>query len=110
MFRIELFVEDKKLAPFLQAVAGLVAQMTPPSPVINVEERPSKISAASNGTLPDMFYADLRRRKVKNFTTEESKTWLEKAGKSPLSYTYLIEGLKKNKRCKMTQRGRYEVL
>jgi hypothetical protein len=110
MFRIEVFVDDKKLVQFLNAATGLVASMTPPQPVVNVVEPHNNLKAGTGGTVPELYHAELRKKKIVTFTTHDLKVYLEKIGKSPLSYNYVIGYLKDRKFVKVVSRGNYEVL
>jgi hypothetical protein len=45
MFRLEIFVDDKKLAYVLWALSGHVLEMKPPQPVANAQVRNGKVRA-----------------------------------------------------------------
>jgi hypothetical protein len=109
MFRIEVFVEDKRLSAFLHAVAGLVTSMSPPAPVVNVQENGS-LQAASNGSVPKIFYAELKRKKMQEFTPTEAKSMLAALGTSEKSYNYVCKILRAQKHIKLIQRGKWKVL
>jgi hypothetical protein len=110
VFRIEVFVDDKKLAAFLNAAAGLVASMSPPLPVVNLAPNHKDLKAASGGTIVQSFHAELKKKRQATFTALEVKEYLERIGKSPLSYNYLIGQLKEQKLVKMVSRGNYKVM
>jgi hypothetical protein len=107
MFRIEVFVDDKKLSGFLHACAGLVASMSPPMPVVNVREK--GLEAVTNGTLPAMFYAELKKKEMMEFTPEAAKKILKDLG-SEESYSYICKKLKEHKQAKLMKRGLWRVL
>jgi hypothetical protein len=108
VFRIEVFVDDKKLAAFLNAAAGLVASMSAPLPVVNMNKN---MKAASNGNVPDTFHAELKKKKRTHFTIQDVKAFLEATGKSRGSYNYVIKHLKEQKLVKPTRnRGEYQVI
>jgi hypothetical protein len=108
MFRIEVFVDDKKLPGFLHACAGLVVSMSPPTPVVNVQEEGLK--AASNGSIPDMFYNELKRKKMQEFTPAEAHGILNALGASDASYNYVCKILKDKRKARLVKRGKWKVL
>ncbi len=91
MFKIEAFVEDKKLGDVLRALTGLVRGQPVVLPVVNVEENAQELKARSNGSLLGLFTDHLAKSKVTMLRPSDVKAWLEKTGHSPLSSTYLVE-------------------
>jgi hypothetical protein len=91
MFKIEAFVDDKKLSDVLRALTGLVRGQPSVMPVVNVEEEEQEIHAKSNGSLLSLFAEHLAKHKAPTMTVSEVKTWLEKLGKSALSSNYLMK-------------------
>jgi hypothetical protein len=111
VFRIEVFVDDKKLAAFLNAAAGLVASMSPPLPVVNAASKNGVLKAASSGNVPDTFHVELKKKKRKSFTIEELKAFLEAAGRAASSSNYVLKYMKGQRWVKMTKtRGLYAVI
>jgi hypothetical protein len=93
MFRVEFFVDDKKLADALRNVAGVARQLQV-HPVVNVEMNQSSgraqaLKAASNGGLLDMFGTYLARSNVEQLRPKEIAEWLGKNGFSKQSASYL---------------------
>jgi hypothetical protein len=109
MFRIEVFVDDKKLSGFLHACAGLVTSMSPPVPVVNIAKE-EELEAASNGSIPDMFYNELKKKKMQEFTPKEAHDILDALGGFSHSYNYVCKLLKQNKQAKLLRRGKWRVL
>lgn len=91
MFRIEAYVEDKRLADALRALAGLVRGQPSVAPVANIEESNSGApKAVSNGTTLAMFEQHVNRRKGDTpLTPADLRNWLKANGKSPLSASSL---------------------
>ncbi len=89
MFKIEAFVDDKKLGDVLRALTGLVRGQPVVLPVVNVEEDEKELHAKSNGGLISLFAQHLAKYKATTITPAEIKIWLEKIGKSPQSGSYL---------------------
>jgi hypothetical protein len=111
MFRIEIFVEDKKLPAFLHAAAGLVVSMSPPAPVVNVKEpNGGGMVAASGGTISELFYSELKKKRMHEFTTNEAKSILNAIGGNDRSYNYVTKVLQEAKHIKLLHRGKWKVL
>jgi hypothetical protein len=111
VFRIEVFVDDKKLAAFLNAAAGLVASMSPPLPVVNLASNHTGLKAATTGSLPQMIIAHLKQKKLTTVTAKQIREYVESIGRSPKSYGYILTHLKEHKVLKMTrERGKYQVI
>lgn len=100
MFKIEdVYVEDKRLGDFFKAIAGLVRGQPRPVHIINVEQtKGGKLKAKANGSgnLVDLFTDHLVKSKVKQFRPKEVKDWLAKQGMSKLSYSYVLNNLRKS--------------
>lgn len=88
MFRIEAFVDDKRLAEALRALSGIARGQPTVLPVINVREDGT---AATSGTLVAMFEAYLGKSKKTEITPDEIRAWLKSHGKSPASTAYLVK-------------------
>jgi hypothetical protein len=90
MFRIEAYVDDKKLAEALRALAGIVRGQPAVQPVANIEDNSGKPKAASNGTTLAMFEKYIRTRKPDTvLTPNDLRHWLKTNGKSPASASSL---------------------
>jgi hypothetical protein len=105
-----VFVDDRKLAAFLNAAAGLVASMSPPLPVVNAVAKNGELKATSSGSAPEAFYAELKKKKAKDFTINNLRSFLESIGRAPTSHQYVLKYLQKKKRIKMISRGNYRVI
>ena len=110
MFRIEVFVDDRKLAQFLQVSAGLVHSMTPPQPVINAQQKNGNLVQATEGKISDMLLAHLKKNGQAFFTSKDAQAYLKTIGKSPASSNYALKELKDQKLIKLLKQGHYEVL
>jgi hypothetical protein len=90
MFRIEVFVEDKRLAEALRALAGIVRGQPAVTPVANVEEASGKPKAISNGTTLAMFEKYIGTRKSEApLSPDDLRNWMKANGKSPSSASSL---------------------
>jgi hypothetical protein len=64
MFRIEIFVDDRKLSYVLWALSGHILEMKPPQPVANAQVRNGKLRAKTSGNRVEMLMQHLRERKI----------------------------------------------
>jgi hypothetical protein len=90
MFRIEAFVEDKKLGDALKALAGLCRGQPSVAPVMNVDETSGDgpVKAAGNGNIIHMLASHLRHIHKVRITSKEIAAWLKSQGRSPQSASY----------------------
>lgn len=102
MFKIEAFVEDKRLAEALRALAGLIRGQPSVVPVVNVEHHPKsgKLKAKTNGALLDMFAQHITD--LKELRPADIKKFLKDSGRSPGSSAYLVGMARKAKLIKAT--------
>jgi hypothetical protein len=91
MFRVEFFVDDKKLADALRALAGKATGLNV-QPVINAAPNGK---AETSGGLLDMFGAWLGKTKIDNLTPFEIGQWLASQGYSKQSSSYLARNATK---------------
>jgi len=110
MFRIEVFVEDKRLAAFLNASAGLVHSMTPPQPVVNAQKKNGKLVEQTSGKQSDMVHHELVSQGLTNITPKEIQAVVKKLGGGVTSYGYAIKEMLKAKQIKSLSRGHYQVI
>lgn len=90
MFRIEAFVEDKKLGDVLKAMAGLTRGTPVVMPMINVEEQgDGPVKAAGNGNMVHLLGAYLRKSHRTRISAKEIGAWLKSQGRSPMSASYM---------------------
>jgi hypothetical protein len=91
MFRIEAFVEDKKLGDALHALAGLVRGQPSVTPVTNVDDTAGGGPLRSNGSgnMVTMLGSHLRHVHKVRITAQEVGQWLKSRGFSPSSASYV---------------------
>ncbi len=66
MFRIEIFVDDRKLSYVLWALAGHCIEIKPPQPVANAQVKNGKVAArVPSGDRVEMLMQHLRENKIK---------------------------------------------
>jgi hypothetical protein len=90
MFRIECFVEDKKLGDALRSLMGVAIGTPKAIPVINAEVKQGAIKQQTNGSMVGMFANYLQQTKIQTIKPTEAKAWLKKHGLSPGSSNYLL--------------------
>ena len=94
MFRIEAFVDDKKLGEALRALAGIAIGNPAVQPVVNAEEKDGKVVPSGNGSLPGAFANYVKRHKLGEFGPQEMKKFVKGMGKSESSANYFTKRLK----------------
>lgn len=103
MFRVTFMVEDKRLAPALNALGGLVLDLQV-VPVVNVAVAENgAVKAKSRGTFSDMFLNHLKENKITSFKAKEAKDFMRSVGAR--SYSASLLSLKKQKIIKKTGTG-----
>lgn len=112
MFRLVMFVEDKKLAPVLNALSGLVLNMEPPQPVTNaVKASKNNIKQASGETtIKDRVIGMLKARSGQDITTQEIKEMTVQSGGQPTSNASYITSLVEERVVKRKDRGVYHIV
>jgi hypothetical protein len=115
MFKVETFVEDKKLGELLQVLAGLVRGQPSVVPVINTSEDSASggVKATTSGNLVHLLSSHLRHIHKTQITAKEIGAWLQSQGRSPMSASYIAREAVKAKILKkiggMTS-GHYSVV
>lgn len=92
MFRVEFFVDDKKLGQALIALVGLAYGQPSVVPVVNTVVKNGHIKAESNDTkMLDLFAMHLKKIKKDSLQVDDIKEFLTSIGRSPISSGYLIK-------------------
>jgi hypothetical protein len=92
MFRIEFFVDDKKLAQALHGLLGIALGDPKITPVINAEAKKNgRIRQLTSGKLPDQFMHYLTSSKFDIVRPKDAIGWLTKHGFSKLSSSYMLK-------------------
>ena len=94
LFKIECKVEEKKLGKVLSALDGLVVDMEPPVPIRNAVATSNGVkSTADDRPIPECFSFS----GLKEVSVDQIKNTLKALGRSPTSYGYAIQKLRKAK-------------
>jgi len=92
MFRLEIFVDDKKLSYVLWALSGHVLEMKPPQPVANAQVRNGKVHAkVPSGNRVEMLMQHLRDKKItRMYGPGEVQKFCSNVGLSEKSYSVIL--------------------
>lgn len=108
MFRIVCFVEDKKLAQAMHALAGIVTEMEVPTPVVNATTVKGKITATSGGTAIERLTVAIHGSDATTISSKDINSMFKKIGAVPSSK--IVSELVKGKVLKREHRGTYRIL
>ncbi len=90
MFRLEIFVDDRKLSYVLWALSGHCIEVKPPQPVANASIVNGKLRADATGDKGEMLVAHMRKHKIKTFLALDVQRWCESIGASRKNYSNVI--------------------
>src|SRR5215510_6133723 len=92
MFRIEIFVDDRKLPYVLWALSGHCIEVKAPQPVQNAQVKDGKIRAKTpTGELVTMFIQHLKDQKITDmFGPDIPRDFMVAHGYSSKSYSNLL--------------------
>ena len=106
MFRVEFFVDDKRLGDALRALTGLAIGNPGVQPVTNAKKgRGGQIHQATNGRLIDLLIDYLDKEKPQQINVAYVRAFLEKNGTASSSANYLLNQLRDAKRIKKDRKG-----
>jgi hypothetical protein len=94
LFRVIIFVDDRKLPKLLHQLPGLAMGQPEVVPVSNAQKRGGKIVAKSSGNSSEMFMDHLKQHKITNFTPSQAKEVLKAIGLQPGSISYMLKYLR----------------
>lgn len=88
MFRIEIFVDDKKLAYVLLALTGHVVSLSAPQPVANAKRGPNGVQPVTRGDALELFATFAKGKK--EVTPADMREFCRKHGFSANSYSNML--------------------
>jgi hypothetical protein len=97
LFRVTIFVDDRKLSELLHKLPGLAVGQPEVQPVTNAQKKGGKVVAKSGGNSSERFLEHLKANKITTFNLAQAKEAAKAIGASPSSAGYLITQLKKVK-------------
>jgi len=96
MFRIEIFVEDKKLAEALRGLVGLALEAPKVTPIVNAKAHKGKVVAATNGDPIELFQKYAHDKGLKDeIKVNDFRDFTKAIGRSANSYSHFITKLVK---------------
>jgi len=115
MFRIDFFVDDRKLPAALLALVGIAHGAPNVVPVVNVRKKGNGLAAKTEGSSMDRFAAELKSLKGKSLAAADVQQMMKPLGLSHKSYSYMLKNAITAKLLKKTGKGagtatRYVVL
>jgi hypothetical protein len=93
VFRVEFFVDDKKLGNALRALTGLAADNPTVQPVVNAMKTNGKVKAKGNGDAVSLFADYAKENKFKEFAARDLKAFCKHAGWAESSASYFAKKL-----------------
>lgn len=91
MFRIECYVDDKKLHILLRGLQGLALGAPGVWPAENAVYKNGKLQAeAAEGTSVGMFIEHIRKQKLRAISPKQARAFLKEKGRSVNSYSHLL--------------------
>jgi hypothetical protein len=94
MFRVEFYVDDKRLGEAMVALTGLARGQPVITPVINAKQATNgKIVAAGRGDPSDLFLKYAKQHKLEKPVAEDFRKFAKSIGRSPSGYSHLIDQL-----------------
>jgi len=105
MFRVSFLVDDKKLPYALWALTTIAVGKPDVDPIINVKKTRNGVAQATGGTLLEMFAAQLKKDKPKQFNARYVKDWMRDAGLNPTSHGHVLKEAKRTKLIRKLGKG-----
>lgn len=98
MFRITIYVENKRLADALMGLVGIAVGTPEVTPVINAVAKRGKVQAIRSDGAPlwQRIGDHLLQNNVESINSTDVKDLLKRFGGSPNSFSYLLALLRKN--------------
>jgi hypothetical protein len=106
MFRVEFYVDDKRLGEAMIALTGLARGQPVIIPVINAkQEANGKVVAAGNGDVGELFLKYARQHKLETPVAADFRKFAKSIGRSPAGYSYLVSQLVDRKLIRKSGKG-----
>jgi len=97
MFRLEIFVDDRKLSYVLWALSGHVLEVKAPQPVANAQTKNGVVRARTSGNRTEMLKDYLREHKITAPTPGTIREFCASCGPSDKSYSNVLDNALKAK-------------
>ena len=90
MFRLEIFVDDKKLGYVLWALSGHVIEVKTPQPVQNAKVKNGKVRAETSGDRVEMLMKHLADNNITEFGPSVAADWTVTLGLARSTYSNVL--------------------
>jgi endonuclease IV len=98
VFKVDFFVDDKKLGTALKALVGIAISQPTAVPVVNAQVKNGHIKAKGSGeNMLALFTTYVQKTEKKELTPSDIRKFLKEHGKSPSSMSYLMHQAVKQK-------------
>jgi hypothetical protein len=95
MFRVQFYVDDRKLGDALRALAGLIQGSPEVMPVVNADVVGGKLTARTNGNSNTMFMEYIAKHKLKEVNCAVAQNFLKGLGRPVGSASYVLKQAQK---------------
>jgi hypothetical protein len=115
VFKVEFFVDDKRLGHALLALVGIAHGQPSVLPVVNVKKKGNGLAPQTPGNSMDRFAVALKDFEGRTFNAGDVRALMKSLGLAEKSYSYMLQRALAAKLVKKTGKGqgtatRYEVL
>lgn len=93
MFRVEFFVDDKRLPSALRSLAGVATGEPKVQPVVNATVKAGRVAAANSGEVCELFLAYAKKHKLTTFGAGELRGFAKSIGRAENAYGYIRNDL-----------------
>lgn len=92
MFKVEFYVDDKRLAPALKALVGIAMAQPSVLPVVNAKMANGHVKSEGSGAnMLELFATFLKKTKKENLIGKDVDDFLRSIGRSKSSRAYLLK-------------------
>lgn len=91
MFRVEFYVDDRKLGTALLALVGIAHGQPGVMPVSNIQKKGNGVAPISNGKTLERFAAQLKKRKATEITGIQAGEICKAIGLAESSKNYVLK-------------------
>lgn len=91
MFKVDFYVDDKRLGAALLALIGIAHGQPGVTPVANATVNGGKVVAKVNGSSLDQFAEQLKKLKGQPFRARDVDALMKTIGLAPTSRTYMLQ-------------------
>lgn len=100
MFKVEFFIDDRRLGDVLRALAASGARGVTPTPVINAAPEPGTKGVKAQarvGNITELFLEHLHKTRPHTITPDEVLAWVKSHGRGRHSRMHVVRSLIRQK-------------